>query len=179
MKTTTFRPSAVKTVLQRIARVTLIAGLCLSVGAGSAFAQSLTQRHPSRAPSRTTPNNKVDTPDRFTQANSLTGDWTGAMWRPGDDIVVHYELTIQSNGQGSWRMLGSEYNQQLDEWTPAILDEGTLTSSISQNSINIQLNGTGNQSGQMYLSGAFQAGGTQISGQSTDFPDVSFNFVKD
>ncbi|MEO1593516.1 MAG: hypothetical protein AAFU71_19840 [Cyanobacteria bacterium J06632_22] len=180
MKTITSRLSTVQTVLHRAARVSLIAGICLSVGAGSALAQSRVQRGPGRAPIRTNPGVTIGAPGGgFIQAYSLTGSWTGTMAQAGDDVVIHYELTIQSNGQGSWRILGSEYNAQLDQWLPAILDEGTLTASVSQNNASIQLNNTANQSGQMQLSGTFQSGGSQLSGQSTDFPGIGFNFVKD
>jgi hypothetical protein len=89
--------------------------------------------------------------------------------------LIQYELSIQSGGSGTWQMIGAEYNANTDTWTPVVLDDGTLSSTVQGTDISIQLFG-GSQP--MTLDGHFQNGGMTMSGQVVPSNNVVFSFSK-
>lgn len=157
----------------------LAAGMMLSFGTSPAAAQTETIRSRSQRPVNVAPvrpSNSVsqDVGDHFATPTTLVGNWTGVMNSVGDDVVAHYELSIQSGGQGTWKIIGSEYNEATDTFEPAILSQGTLTSSAQGSNIYMELAG-GNQP--LALEGDFKNGGSEIIGQSVN-SNLAFRFSR-
>jgi hypothetical protein len=175
----TIKFTAVETLTAGLTKVTQIgmaAGLVLSLGMASASAETTLRRTPNRT-IVPTPTIQVipGTMNQLAPQFSLAGTWTGNMHSAGDDVLIQYELTIQSGGSGTWQMMGSEYNANTDSWTPVVMDQGTLSSMVQGTGISIQLYGA---SQPMTLNGQFQNGGTTISGQVVPSSNVVFSFAK-
>ncbi|MEM9948055.1 MAG: hypothetical protein AAF810_18615 [Cyanobacteria bacterium P01_D01_bin.36] len=141
------------------------------------------RRTPSRAPSRTveTVRPVITTPittptniDGFAYEYSIVGNWQGTMNYAGDDVLVHFELNLNNNGQGNWKIHGSDYDPVNDEWNPVILQQGQLSHSIQNTNVAIQLSGLNSP---MSLDGDLLNNGTKISGSVEETGQV-FSFTK-
>jgi hypothetical protein len=160
----------------KVAQIGMAAGLVLSLGMASASAETTLQRTPRRTVAPTPTVQIIPSGvNQLAPQLSLTGEWSGNMHSAGDDVLIQYELSIQSGGGGTWQMIGAEYNANTDTWTPVVLDDGTLSSTVQGTDITIQLFG-GNQP--MTLDGQFQNGGMTISGQVVPSNNVVFSFSK-
>lgn len=157
----------------------LAAGMMLSFGTSPAAAQtesirSRSQRPVNVVPVRPSNSTSQGVGDHLATPTTLVGNWTGVMNHIGDDVVAHYELSIQSGGQGTWRILGSEYNETTDTYEPAVLSQGSLTSSAQSTTFSMELAGR-NQP--LVLEGEFKNGGSEITGQSVN-SNLAFRFSR-
>ncbi len=167
-----------KIALATMMTVSMVSGLTVSGLMTNEASANTLQR--TSAPRRTTVQpgvmrSPVVSPSQnFSPQLSTTGNWKGAMHSQGDDVLANFELSI-SGGQGNWQLIGAEYNAATDTWQPAVLNQGTLTTSVSGTQVTMQLVGSGMN---MTLNGAFQNGGTTISGHQVGSPNYVFYFSK-
>lgn len=133
-------------------------------------------------PTRTNPRGHTAAPtqsDQFSIQHPVVGSWRGNVHNShvegsDDNISIVYELQLSQNGQGSWQIVDIHQTANPDSFTTNASDQGTLTYSIQNNNIVLQLSG-GTQP--MTLRGEVAEVPNLMAGRVTG-TDLFFRFIK-